>query len=108
MNGNLEEWDLYANFFCFCYNTTQNASTDYKYSPFELIHGWKANLPTAFMNGKIYPLYNVDNVVKGMRYRLQRAHLETLAIVDEIKMRNKTYYDKRINVVEFKIYLSIE
>lgn len=108
LNGNLEEWDVYANYFCFCYNTTPNASTDYKYSPFELIHGWKANLPTAFMNGKIYPLYNVDNVVKGMRYRLQRAHLETRAIVDKIKMRNKTYYDKRINVVEFKIYLSIE
>lgn len=103
LNGNLNEWDIYANYFCFCYNTTPNASTDYKYSPFELIHGFRANLPNAFMTAKINPIYNVDNVVHEMRYRLQRAHLETKTIIEKIKNRNKNNFDKKTNVVNYKI-----
>lgn len=27
LNGNLNEWDVYANYFCICYDTTPNASS---------------------------------------------------------------------------------
>ncbi|RYX80246.1 hypothetical protein EON73_05585 [bacterium] len=102
LNGNLDDWDAFASYFCFCYNTTPNTSTNFTYSPFELIHGFKANLPTTFMSGKIDPIYNIDNVVSEMKYRLQRAHLETREIINKIKIRNKNYFDKKTNIIDFK------
>lgn len=44
------------------------------------------------MNG-IEPLHNFEDIIQTMRYRLQRAHVETKAIINKIKLRNKLNYD---------------
>lgn len=103
LNGNMSEWDTYANYFQFCYNSTPNAMSEYKYSPFELIYGKELNLPKDILTNKIDPIYNVDNVSKEIKYRLQRAHLEVKAIVTRIKQRNKKSYDKNINELTLKV-----
>lgn len=46
LNGNMSEWDVHADYFTFCYNTTPNASNECKFSPFELIFGKKVNMET--------------------------------------------------------------
>lgn len=102
LNGNLAEWDTYAQYFSFCYNTTPNASNDFVYSPFEILFGRK---PTQILtsNVTLAPLYNIDNVVQEIKYRLTRAHLETRKLIEKIKIRNKIQYDKDINVVKFNV-----
>lgn len=103
LNGNLSDWDTYANYFAFCYNTTPNSNTDYKYSPHELVYGKAVNLTTDFLGSKIDPLYNLENIVSEMKFRLQKAHIETRNIVDKMKLKNKLHYDKSSNEVSFKI-----
>lgn len=103
LNGNLDEWDTYADYFAFNYNTTPNAVSNYKYSPFELIFAKHCNVPSDFLSNRISPIYNVENVVHEMKYRLQKAHKDTKEMIDVFKKRNKEYYDKKINVTDFKI-----
>lgn len=38
-----------------------------------------------------------------MKYRLQRAHLETREITNKIKNRNKNYFDRKTNIINFKV-----
>lgn len=102
LNGNLTEWDTYAQYFSFCYNTTPSAAINFKYSPFELVFMRKSNIPNEILSGKLDPVYNVDNVINELKYRLQRASLETKSIIDKIKKRNKLNYDKSINPLSFE------
>lgn len=103
LNGNMAEWDVYARYFQFCYNTTPNALSNYRFSPFELLYGRKPNLPNDLLDGGVDPIYNADNYAKELKYRLQRAHFETRSIIDKIKIKNKANYDKNTNAVNFKI-----
>lgn len=103
LNGNMTEWCTYADYFAFNYNTTPNQSTDHKFSPFELVFMRKPNMPSEFLKTDIDPLYNVDNIVSEMKYRMQRSHLETAKIIEKVKIRNKNQYDKTKNHIDFKI-----
>lgn len=38
-NGNLESWDIYLQYFTFCYNITKSTTNGARYSPFELVFG---------------------------------------------------------------------
>lgn len=44
----------------------------------------------------------VDDYVRELKYKLQVAHKETKTLIDKMKKRNKEYYDKKINPVNFK------
>lgn len=101
LNGNLSDWVTYAQYFQFCYNTTPNASNDFRYSPFEILFGKKPNISLG--NTTLSPIYNVDNVVHEIKHRLANAHSETKNIIDKIKVRNKQHYDKSTNKIEFRI-----
>lgn len=104
LNGCLDEWDVYLQYFAFCYNTTPSTSNDTKYSPFEMIFARRANMPhEIFANNQIEPVYNVDNYVKEIKHKLQIAHKETKGLIEKIKLRNKLNYDKNINRVEFNV-----
>lgn len=103
LNGNLAEWDVYLGYFAFYYNTAKSTTNDMKYSPFELVFGRTNTLPNEILDGKINPIYNIDNYVHELRLRLQLAHKETKSIIEKLKLRNKEYYDKNINSVKFKI-----
>lgn len=108
LNGKMGEWDLHLMYFTFCYNTTKSTTNECKYSPFELVYGHSSNLPYELCSGNVKPLYNIDNYAHEMRLILQVAHEEARKIIDKIKMRNKQYYDRILNKVEFKIGDSVK
>lgn len=55
----------------FTLNSTRNESTGY--SPFELLYGHEAFIPTSLKN-KPEPVYNYDNYLYELKYKLQEAH----------------------------------
>lgn len=61
---NREDWDIYARYFEFCHNTTQNAVTEY--TPFELVFGRKANMPIEKLS-IIEPIYNMNDYVNELQ-----------------------------------------
>lgn len=61
------------------------------------------NLPSDFLTDNIAPLYNVDDIVKSMRYRMQRAFVETKTMIEKIKLRNKLQYDKNANTINVRV-----
>lgn len=99
LTNEMENWDVYANYFSFCYNITPHGSNNNLYGPFELVYGRKINMPNDFLSGNVQPLYNVDNYVKTMKFMLQTAHQKTAKIIDIMKMRNKKQYDKTANSI---------
>lgn len=103
LNGNLTDWDTYADYFAFNYNTTPNQSSDYKYTPFEMVFARKPNINTDLFSDNIRPVYNLDDVVADMRYRLQRSHLETRRVIEKIKLKNKMLYDRNANEINVNI-----
>lgn len=72
------------------------------YSPYELIFG-KNNNSLEFLNGDVEPLYNVDIYVKEMKYRLQISHKRAKEFLETLKLRNKNYYDKKLNPINLVI-----
>lgn len=90
----MSQWEEYLKYFTFCYNVTENSALNGKFSPFELIFSKKPNLPTELLNGTIDPIYNIENYVKEAKYRLQTAHQKATKILEKLKIRNKTYYDR--------------
>lgn len=98
-----DDWDIYLNYFQFCYNISKHESNGNKYSPFELVFGKKPTLPCDILNGQIDPIYNIDNYVKEFKFRLQNAHNQSVKIIEKMKFRNKLYYDRNINPIDIKI-----
>lgn len=103
LKGNLAEWDIHANYFCFCYNSTHNATSNHMYSPYKLLYGRQMNMPNNIFKDKVDPIYNVDNYAHELKYRLQRSHVETKALIEKLKIRNKILYDKSANEIHFRV-----
>lgn len=103
LSNEMDKWDTYLHYFTFCYNITQHSSNDNMYSPYELIHGRKVNIPNEFLNGSVDPLYNVDDYVKTMKFILQDAHAKTAEMINKMKMRNKEYLDKQARPLNIEI-----
>lgn len=99
---NRNDWDVYAKYFQFCYNTTPNSSLNHRYTPFELIFGHKANFPSETFES-IEPIYNIDNYVNELKFRLQKTHEKSREILTKYKERMKAQYDKRVEELEIKI-----
>lgn len=59
-------------------------------------------ISTEFIN-EIQPLYNIDDYAKEIKYRLQIAHDKAVKLLDILKIRNKSNYDKTLH----KIYSTI-
>lgn len=98
-----EEWDIYSEYFQFCYNITKHESNGNKYSPFELVFGKQATLAYDVLSGQIDPIYNIDSYAKELKYRLQTAHHMTVEIINKMKQRNKKYYDRDTNPLDIKM-----
>lgn len=99
---NRDDWDVYAKYFTFCYNTTPNSALSHKFSPFELVFGHEANMPTNKFE-IIEPIYNVDNYVKELKFRLQTTHAKANQILNEYKQKMKIAYDKNSNELDVKV-----
>jgi hypothetical protein len=64
-------WNQWLSFACFMFNTTPHSIT--RYSPYELLFGRRCNLPGE-LEQEVQPLYNYDDIVKVIKYRLQESH----------------------------------
>lgn len=103
ISENITDWEHYLEYFVFCYNTTNHSSFEEKYSPFELVFGRRAKLPTIFNSDKIDPVYNIDNYIKIIKYRMQKANQLARQILIKIKNRNKMAYDKKAKPLEVSV-----
>lgn len=102
--SNIEEWDEYIQYFTYCYNVAKHSSFDNKYSPYELIFG---KTPREFnqilKENRIEPIYNVDNYLLELKYKLQIANEQARKFVIKNKEINKHYYDRKLNVINLNI-----
>jgi hypothetical protein len=71
VDSKLTSWDQWLPFACFMFNTTPHSIT--RFSPYELIFGKRCNLPGE-LEQEVQPLYNYDDIVKVIKYRLQESH----------------------------------
>lgn len=94
-----ENWDHYIAFAMHSYNNTPHSTTGY--TPQELMFGFTAELPVSLTN-KPRPTYNYDNYVSELRFRLQHTHQIARPNLTERMHNNKKYYDKKVNMPEFK------
>lgn len=100
INNERDNWDEMIQYGVYVFNTTPHTSTSY--SPHELLYGMKPNLPNA-LKGKVQTIYNYDDYIYELKYRMQKAHC--LARENQIKNkeRSKDHYDKKANQDEFKV-----
>jgi hypothetical protein len=87
-----DEWILYATYM---YNVTTHRATGY--SPFELLFGHRAHIPSAL---QAHPTlrYNYDDYVSELRGRLQSAHAIARGNLLQSKARSKLDYKKAVSI----------
>lgn len=103
ISDRMEDWEEYSHYFAFCYNISHNAAYSYKYTPHELVFGKKPTLPFEWLDGRVDPLYNVDDFVSEAKYRLQRAHVDARQLIQKMKLRNKSYYDRNADPIDLNV-----
>jgi hypothetical protein len=86
--NNWDEWVPYA---VYVYNTTTHVATGY--TPFELVYGFKSELPSN-LKGNPSPLYNYDDFLMELKSRLQTAQKTAREKLVTAKHRSKEYYDR--------------
>lgn len=99
-NKHQTDWDLWCKFAAFCYNTTPHTST--KVSPFELVFGRKANIPSVITK-KPEILYNYDNYLLELKYKLQHANKIAVENLRLSKTRSKEYYDRSAKETSYNV-----
>lgn len=99
VNEDQTDWDEWLPYAMFAYNTTPHTVTGY--TPFELIFGHRATLPTALAQPPRLT-YTYDNYVSELREKLRAAHKIAKSNAQEEKVKAKQYYDKRANQVTFQ------
>lgn len=103
LDKDLSNWDELLRKFTYCYNITPNSSLNLKYTPYELVFGKKPFILNILQRNDIEPLYNVDNYAKELKYRLQIANSIASELIKMSKVRNKQFYDKKLNIIQLKI-----
>lgn len=101
--NDLTDWDSYIHYFCLCYNLTTHSSLNDKYCPYELVFGKKIILNDIFSKNRIDPVYDIENTVQEIRFRLQTACVEAQKLIDKSKLRNKLFFDKKSRPLELSI-----
>lgn len=88
-----DNWDLYVSAATFSYNCHEHKSL--KYTPFEMLFGRKPNIPS-FYKTSLQPIYNQQDFVLDLRYKLHRMHLDARRNLVEAKLKSKKYYDTNV------------
>lgn len=87
-----EAWSTWLPFWCFSYNTSVHTET--KYTPFELVFGQIARLPSNIQE-TIDPLYAFDNYPLELKFRIQQASEDARKNLLHSKFKRKNTYDQR-------------
>lgn len=89
-------WDAWLPYAMFTYNTTPHTST--KYTPYELLYGFKASLPSSIQKSP-EPCYNYDDYLNELRVRLQTTHKLARDNLIKSKEKSKGVYDNKVNPI---------
>jgi transposase InsO family protein len=100
VNADQDNWDEWVDFAIFTYNTTPHSTTGF--TPFELVYGRKAELPSATRKSP-QPLYSYDDYMKELKYRLQTSHAIAREKISVRKTQNKKYYDSHTRAYAFNV-----
>ena len=100
VNEDQTNWDEWMPYATYVYNTTVHSAT--KFTPFELIYGFKSEIPTA-LKEKPSVHYNYDDYLMELRGRLQSAHEVARQRLVTKKEESKKYYDKGTEPCDFQV-----
>lgn len=95
----LGNWPEYANMFTFYFNTQPNPLTGY--SPFELIFGKHPELLTFSENAQ--PLYNLDDHIKILKFKLQRTSKLVKDFLEKQKQRQQEKFKSHTKPLKLNI-----
>jgi len=84
----------------FTYNTTPHTAT--RYTPFELVYGHQAEIPTALTKPP-KPTYNYDDYAQELKERLRATNQLAKEHIKEEKLKAKKQYDRNTKETQFKI-----
>lgn len=85
-------WSTWIPYWCFSYNTSVHTET--KYTPYELLFGRSAKLPSN-IGSYVDPVYNFDNYPIELKYRLQQAQVDARSNLIASKLKRKEAYDQQ-------------
>jgi hypothetical protein len=95
-----KDWDDWIPYAKYVYNVTTHRATGY--TPFELLFGHEARLPSVLQE-RPTPRYNYEDYVHELKGRLQTAaHAVARDRLIESKVRRKDDYDRKIAPVQLK------
>jgi hypothetical protein len=97
---NIDTWGQWLPFWCFAYNNTVHTSTSY--APFELVYGKQCVLPSRLNNNIVEPVYNIDNYVIELRYRIQLANKDAREKLILDKHKRKLSYDQNAKSIVYE------
>jgi transposase InsO family protein len=86
------DWDDWVPYATYVYNVTNHRATGY--SPFELLYGYTARMPSALQTTPTIR-YNYDDYLSELKGRLQSAHAIARENLLKSKERSKLDYDKK-------------
>lgn len=100
VSGSQTDWDTWLDFATFSFNTTIHTST--KFTPYELIFGFKPELPSSITKEQPFK-YTYDDYLDQLKLKLRESQRIARENLLKSKQMNKEKYDKRINPEDFNI-----
>lgn len=97
------DWETNMKYFTFCYNITPHTTFNYQYTPFELTFGKKLQEIEMLNQNVVDPIYNVEDLAKEIKFRLQTAQKRAAELIIKAKENNKKEYDKNTRSIEIQI-----
>jgi hypothetical protein len=93
-------WDGWVPYAVYVYNTSTHVATGY--TAFELVYGFKAELPSNLMGGP-NPQYIYDDFLIELKSRLQTAHQTARQRILTAKNKNNEYYNKHTKELSIEV-----
>lgn len=100
VDSNLTDWPNMIEYCIFTMNTSISAAT--RYTPFELLYGFKCEIPNS-LRRSVEPVYNYDDYISELRYRLQKSHEFAREKQISNKEQSKRYYDRNFNQKMYEV-----
>jgi len=94
------DWDEWVPYAAYVYNTTVHTTTTF--TPFELVYGFKSEVPSALREVPTVQ-YNYDDYVTELKGRLQSSHEVARQKLLTSKERSKVYYDKDSELPDIQV-----
>jgi hypothetical protein len=94
------DWDRWVPYAVYVYNTTVHTATEC--TPFELVNGFKSEVPSALKESPSIQ-YNYDDYLAELKGRLQTAHEIVRQKLILHKIKSKEQYDKKAEPFELEV-----